>query len=307
MANVGQTSFWHFCHDRNCNNQPQQHKRHNHKVVIICSPVTKNYFRKTVRCRIHYNSLNFLNCAAFELLGVFFFNFLYAHYYFAGKVFFGQNNKNSCVLAVSSIYLLKDWGLAHQEKDSGPLKFYLLHLKLWLAPFLSPCTNAHLKLDFNDGMKLFHHQTVQRTALKPARATLENHCNQWLPDLKTKTFPYSPFLSSCTLVSKGDMSLSCDIFMSHLNGQNHCWLLLLKFGKAIGKLCQWLSCKKTFIGVDDVPVLVKQLKNNQNQWRHENKSYHAVALKKITSFDKSPQEWNFTLPICTGTGLTCGL
>ena len=156
-------------------------------------------------------------------------------------------------------------------------------------------------------MKLFHHQTVQRTALKPARATLENHCNQWLPDLKTKTFPYSPFLSSCTLVSKGDMSLSCDIFMSHLNGQNHCWLLLLKFGKAIGKLCQWLSCKKTFIGVDDGPILVKQLKNNQNQWCHENKSYHAVALKKITSVDISPQESNFTLPIFTGTGLTCDL
>ena len=32
VANVGQTSFWHFCHDRNCNNQPKQHKRHNPKL-----------------------------------------------------------------------------------------------------------------------------------------------------------------------------------------------------------------------------------------------------------------------------------
>ena len=143
-------------------------------------------------------------------------SFLNIHYSFAGKVFFGQNKKNSCVLAVSSIYLLKDWGLAHQETESGPLNFYLFYLKLWLAPFISPCTNVRApQVNFKDGMKLFHHQTVQRTALKPARATLENHCNQWLPDLKTKTFPYSPFLSSCTLVSKGDMSLSCDIFMSH--------------------------------------------------------------------------------------------
>ena len=27
VGNVGQTSFWHFCHGRACNNQPEQHKR----------------------------------------------------------------------------------------------------------------------------------------------------------------------------------------------------------------------------------------------------------------------------------------
>ena len=94
---------------------------------------------------------------------------------------------------------------------------------------------VHRKLDFNDGMKLFHHQTVQRTALKPARATLENHCNQWLPDLKTKTFPYSPFLSSCTLVSKGDMSLSCDIFMSHFKWPKPLLTIALEVWKSYWK------------------------------------------------------------------------
>ena len=142
VANVGQTSFWHFCHDRNCNNQPQQHKRHNHKVVIICSLETKTYFCKTVRCRIHHNSLNSLTCASCNWTIWSVLSFLNIHYSFAGKVFFGQNKKNSCVLAVSSIYLLKDWGLAHQEKESGPLNFYLFYLKLWLAPFISPCTNV---------------------------------------------------------------------------------------------------------------------------------------------------------------------
>ena len=32
VANVGQTSWWHFCQEGKCNNQPKENKRRNHKV-----------------------------------------------------------------------------------------------------------------------------------------------------------------------------------------------------------------------------------------------------------------------------------
>ena len=175
MANVGQTSFWHFCHDRNCNNQPQQHKRRNHKVVIICSPETKTIFflqNCAMQDSLQHPKFFELCCTWTELRRVFSCSYMYIHYSLWGKFLLLQNNKNSALIHLFTQGLRS---CTPRERFRFS-KLYLFYLKLWLGPFISPSTNVHLKLDFNDSFKPIHHQT----ALKNSQGNLRKTLNPFL-------------------------------------------------------------------------------------------------------------------------------